>query len=102
MAKRKTEEETNQILCGSANKFYRCVTCDAPCGTEGHFIEKHKINDGHYLELMDRLHIITCNLNDHCAEHPLAQVDTELKYRIEHILSQLWEVYQVVGNKSLK
>jgi len=30
------------VLCGEANKFYRCVTCDQSCGIEGHFIEETK------------------------------------------------------------
>jgi len=33
------KEEPKQVLCGEANKFYRCITCDAPCGSEGHYIE---------------------------------------------------------------
>ena len=33
------QEEPKEILCGKANKFYRCITCDAPCGSEGHYIE---------------------------------------------------------------
>jgi DNA polymerase IIIc chi subunit len=32
-------EEPKEVLCGEANKFYRCITCDAPCGSEGHYIE---------------------------------------------------------------
>ena len=63
--------------------------------------EKIEINDGHYLELMDRLHVIMCTLNDHCVEHPLAQSDEEIKFKIEYALGQLWDVYQMVGNKSL-
>lgn len=59
-----------------------------------------EINDGHYLELMDRLHVIMSNLNDHCLEHPLAQSDEEIQSKIEYALEQLWDVYQMVGNKS--
>ena len=62
--------------------------------------EKIEINDGHYLELMDRLHVIICTLNEHCIEHPLAQSDTEIKNQIEYAAGQLWDVYQLVGNKS--
>jgi hypothetical protein len=36
------QEESKQILCGEANKFYRCITCDSPCGSEGHYIEEPK------------------------------------------------------------
>lgn len=59
-----------------------------------------KINDGHYLELMDRLHVIMCNLNDHCLEHPLTESDSEIQFKIEYVLGQLWDVYQTVGNKT--
>ena len=62
--------------------------------------DKIEINDGHYLELMDRLHVIMCNLNDHCVEHPLAQSDEEIKFKIEYAAGQLWDAYQLVGNKS--
>jgi hypothetical protein len=57
-----------------------------------------KINDGHYLELMDRLHVIMCTLNDHCVEHPLTESDGELKFQLEYALGRLWDVYQYVGN----
>jgi len=57
-----------------------------------------KINDGHYLELMDRLHVIMCTLNDHCVEHPLTETDSELKFQLEYVLGRLWDIYQYVGN----
>ena len=50
--------------------------------------DKIEINDGHYLELMDRLHIIICTLNDHCVEHPLSQSDKEIKFQIEYAAGQ--------------
>ena len=60
---------------------------------------KVEINDGHYLELMDRLHVVMCTLNDHCANHPLAQSDDDIKFKIEYAIGQLWDAYQMVGNK---
>ena len=62
--------------------------------------KKNLINDGHYLELMDRLHIVICTLNDHCLEHPLSQSDKEIKFQIEYAIGQIWDAYQLVGNKS--
>jgi hypothetical protein len=62
--------------------------------------EKVEINDGHYLELMDRLHIIMSNLNDHCLEHPISQGDGEIKFKIEYALGQIWDAYQLVGSKT--
>ena len=34
--------------------------------------KKNSINKGHYLELMDRLHIVMMNIQEHIIEHPLA------------------------------
>jgi hypothetical protein len=30
------------------------------------------VNIGHYLELMDRIHIASCNLDDHILNHPIS------------------------------
>jgi hypothetical protein len=46
------KEEPKQILCGQANKFYRCVTCDSPCGSEGHFIKEPKLT-AEFQEVID-------------------------------------------------
>lgn len=32
-------ENNGLIKCGDCNKFYRCTTCDEPCGSEGHYVE---------------------------------------------------------------
>ena len=50
MENKETIEEPKQVLCGEANKFYRCVNCDAPCGSEGHYIE-HKQESNFFEEL---------------------------------------------------
>lgn len=60
---------------------------------------KNKINDGHYLELMDRLHVIACTLDEHCIKHPLAQSDKEIKFRIDYALGMIMDAYQYVGQK---
>ena len=60
---------------------------------------KVEINDGHYLELMDRLHIVMSTLNEHCIEHPLCETDSKLKFQLEYAVGQLWDAYQMVGNK---
>lgn len=36
----KTWRKVEHVKCGDCNKHWRCTTCDAPCGSEGHFIEK--------------------------------------------------------------
>lgn len=57
-----------------------------------------EINSGHYLELMDRIFIAMATINDHILEHPLTEQEPEVKQRIEDAISNLWDVYQLVGN----
>jgi hypothetical protein len=61
--------------------------------------KKNKINDGHYLELMDRLHVLMSNLDTHIASHPLAENEPDVKKKISKAFKHLWEAYQLVGNK---
>ena len=39
-----------------------------------------EINDGHYLELMDRIHILSCTLDDHILNHPISLQNSDVKY----------------------
>lgn len=56
-----------------------------------------KVNEGHYLELMDRLHVIMCTVDDHCIKHPVAKKNKKLKTQLNYALEQLWDAYQMVG-----
>jgi hypothetical protein len=58
-----------------------------------------EINDGHYLELMDRLHIISCTIDEHILTHPLTEVNKDIHLKIDEALSLLMDAYQMVGNK---
>jgi hypothetical protein len=60
---------------------------------------KNSINAGHYLELMDRIHIVMMNIQDHLIDHPLAENERDVRKKIEKSLHKLWEAYQLVGNK---
>ncbi len=61
--------------------------------------KKNSINSGHYLELMDRLHVAACMVDSHCLQHPLTENEPEIAIRIEEALSQLLMAYQIVGTK---
>ena len=63
-------------------------------------IEDNHINDGHYLELMDRLHIINCTLEDHLLDHPITTTYSEVKELIEEAQTKLLTAYQIVGSLS--
>ena len=60
---------------------------------------KNEINNGHYLELMDRLHIIMMNIQDHIVSHPLTENEKDIQKKVEQASFKLWEAYQMVGNK---
>jgi hypothetical protein len=64
---------------------------------------KHtEINDGHYLELMDRLHVQSCMIEDHLVGHPLTKKLKKVKKLIDDAGWALAEAYQIVGHKSYK
>ncbi len=67
---------------------------------ENEFIPEFKIeiNPGHYLELMDRLHVVLCNINDHIFYHPLALQNKEVAILVESAIEKLAEAYQLVGS----
>ena len=62
-------------------------------------LKKNLINKGHYLELMDRIHIAACMIDDHILNHPLSENEPEIQNRLDEALSLLLETYQIVGNK---
>ena len=59
-----------------------------------------EINPGHYLELMDRLHVVNSMIEDHITTHPLTDSLSEVKKLVEEAQSKLWEAYQIVGSLS--
>jgi hypothetical protein len=63
---------------------------------------KNKINDGHYLELMDRLHVQSCMIEDHLMGHPLTKKIKKVKKLIDDAGWALAEAYQIVGQESIK
>lgn len=63
------------------------------------FMKKDKINNGHYLELTDRVHVMSNMFEDHIYNHPLSEKDKEIKKITNKILSLLGELYQITGTK---
>lgn len=63
-------------------------------------MKKNKINDGHYLELMDRLYIQICMIEDHLWNHPLTKKNKRVKKLIDNAGMSLSEAYQIIGNES--
>lgn len=58
-----------------------------------------EINDGHYIELTDRCHVMASMFYDHVCEHPLAIEDKEIKQLTDKISELHYELYQLVASK---
>lgn len=56
-----------------------------------------EINEGHYLELLDRLHVMCCVINDHILDHPVTNTDIRIKQLVIKSLEELSDAYQIVG-----
>jgi hypothetical protein len=64
--------------------------------------KKNLINKGHYLELMDRIHIVCCTIDEHILNHPLSENEPDIQNKLDIALSLLLETYQLVGNKEFE
>ncbi len=64
-------------------------------------LKKNSINKGHYLELMDRIHIVACTIDDHILNHPLSENEPDIQNKLDMALFLLLEAYQIVGNKEI-
>ena len=65
-------------------------------------MKKNIINKGHYLELMDRIHVLCCTLDEHILNHPLAENEPDIQNKLDMALFLLLEAYQLVGNKEFE
>jgi hypothetical protein len=64
--------------------------------------DKIEINDGHYLELLDRTHVVLCNVQDHLVDHPLAQKKKKIRKKLESAGMILADAYQDIGHLMAK
>ena len=65
-------------------------------------MKKNIINKGHYLELMDRIHVAACMIDEHILNHPLAENEPDVQNKLDMALFLLLEAYQLVGNKEFE
>ena len=59
--------------------------------------EKVEINDGHYHEMMDRLHIQMETLDEHLLKHPVGQQHKEVNRLLIKAIVTLLQAYQITG-----
>lgn len=97
------EEEIDVKYCQVLDENYKVpeytLTTSADCEYPNSII---KLDDFHYHEMMDRLHVINCTINDHLLEHPVAFKHKRLYNKIEKALNLLADAYQMTGNLNIK
>jgi len=54
-------------------------------------------NKEQYLELMDRIHIASVNLDDHILNHPISIENPDIKYHLSVALDNLLIAYSNLG-----
>ena len=60
-------------------------------------MKKNKINDGHYLEVLDRIHVIASSVEEHLFNHPLVKKEKRIRELIKFTLVNLGTAYQIAG-----
>ena len=61
-------------------------------------VKTTKLNDGHYLEVLDRLHCQMTDIEHHLLEHPVSQKYDALKEHIIRAVVNLVKAYQIAGS----
>ena len=61
-------------------------------------VKTNKLNDGHYLEILDRLHCQMTDIENHLLDHPVSQKYGELREYIIKATVNLVKAYQIAGS----
>lgn len=64
-------------------------------------ITENKLDEFHYHELLDRLHVQCDNIDRHLLSHPVCDEESEIKEIITKCLDDLFFAYQKLGEKTL-
>jgi len=60
-------------------------------------MNKPKLNDGHYLEIVDRLHVVSSIVDTHLLQHPVCKLEKDVTEKVDAALNLLFEAYQIAG-----
>jgi hypothetical protein len=61
---------------------------------------KDKLDQFHYHEALDRLHVVMSTINDHILQHPVCKLEKKVGNKVDKALILLFEAYQEVGEIS--
>ena len=60
---------------------------------------KPKPNKDQYNILLDRINIITQDINTHLLQHPVCKLDKEITTKVEKGLDLLYDAYLIIGER---
>lgn len=61
---------------------------------------KDKLDQFHYHEMLDRLHVLMSTLDDHILQHPVCKLEKEISKKVDDALTLLFQAYQEAGKIS--
>lgn len=61
--------------------------------------KRPNLTSEHYHEFIDRMHIITSNIDTHVLQHPVCKLDKEVCTKVEKAMEILYEAYQLGKSK---
>lgn len=65
-------------------------------------MKKNKLNEGHYVEALDRLFLFTDMMDTYLMNHPVIRKNKEVKKLVRFSIINLLEAYQQVGDEIYK
>jgi hypothetical protein len=63
---------------------------------------KDKLDQFHYHEALDRLHVVMSMCDEHLMQHPVIKIESNVKQNVNEAIKLLWQAYQEVGHISDK
>ena len=60
-------------------------------------MSKPQLDQFHYHEMLDRLHVVMEITDTHLQQHPVAKIESEVGKHIDDAVSSLWQAYQLTG-----
>jgi len=63
---------------------------------------KDKLDQFHYHEALDRLHVVMSMCDEHLMQHPVIKIESSVKQNVNEAIKLLWHAYQEVGHMSDK
>lgn len=65
-------------------------------------MSKPPLDQFHYHEMLDRLHMIMEITDTHLQQHPVAKIESEIGKHIDDAITSLWQAYQLTGQIDYK